>query len=107
MRFPLSMAGAAIGLTMLLTPAAKAYDIDILTHQPMMPMRMRMHMRHRQPLSGILGRNFQPGQAQELILKPFSRIAKGFFLNNVTIHLLDLLGASYFPSWLETPPASH
>src|SRR5450631_1816429 len=41
MRFPLlSMAGAAIGLTMLLTPAAKAYDIDILTHQPMMPMRM-------------------------------------------------------------------
>jgi lipoprotein-anchoring transpeptidase ErfK/SrfK len=31
---------AVTGLTWLLSPAAKAYDIDILTHQPMMPMRM-------------------------------------------------------------------
>jgi hypothetical protein len=36
--FRLSM--AVVGLTSLLSPAAQAYDIDILTHQPMMPMRM-------------------------------------------------------------------
>jgi lipoprotein-anchoring transpeptidase ErfK/SrfK len=35
----LSVAGAAVAVTLLLAPA-KAYEIDILTHQPMMPMRM-------------------------------------------------------------------
>jgi lipoprotein-anchoring transpeptidase ErfK/SrfK len=40
MRFSLSSAAAAVGFGLLLSPAAKAYEIDILTHQPMMPGRM-------------------------------------------------------------------
>jgi lipoprotein-anchoring transpeptidase ErfK/SrfK len=38
--FVSSVAAAAAGLVLLLSPAARAYEIDILTHQPMMPGRM-------------------------------------------------------------------